>query len=126
MASATVLVVEHDILVRQPLAQYLRDCGYRALEATTPAEAHEALARPDARIDVVLVGVHGVPSETGFVLASWIRQNQPHVKVLIGGTIAKVLQLAGDLCDEEGPAPVDHRAVLDHIRRMLAARDRGQ
>ena len=125
MEAATVLVVEKDILVRQPLAQYLRDCGYRVLEAADDAEVRETLSRDRHRIDVALIGAKSVPSESGFGLASWVRRNHPTVKVLLGGTVARVLQLAGNLCDDGPDGPLDHRAVLDHIRRLLAARERG-
>jgi DNA-binding response OmpR family regulator len=67
MEAATVLVVEKDILVRQPLAQYLRDCGYRVLEAADGTEARETLSRGRHRIDVALIGAK-VPSESGFAL----------------------------------------------------------
>jgi DNA-binding NtrC family response regulator len=125
MELATVLVVEKDILVRQPLGQYLRDCGYRVLEAVNGTEARESLSSGEYTIDVALIGVKSVPSESGFALASWVRLNHPTVNVLLGGTIAKVLQLAGDLCEDGPDGPLDHRAVLDHIRRLLAARKRG-
>ena len=35
----TILVVEDDVLVRMPIAQYLRDCGYRVIEAVSADEA---------------------------------------------------------------------------------------
>ena len=35
----TILVVETDILVRHVIADYLRGCGYRVLEAATGEEA---------------------------------------------------------------------------------------
>jgi len=124
MEVATVLVVEKDILVRQPLAQYLRDCGYRVLEAADGAEARGTLSRDRHRIDVALIGTK-VPSESGFAIASWVRRNHPTAKVLLGGTVARVLQLAGNLCDDGPNGPLDHRAVLDHIRRLLATRERG-
>ena len=34
----TILVVENEVLVRMPLAEYLRDCGYRAVEAVNAAQ----------------------------------------------------------------------------------------
>jgi DNA-binding NtrC family response regulator len=125
MEPATILVVERDMLVRQPLAQYLRDCGYRVLEAVNATEARRAVSTGRESINVVLMDVKGVPSEGGFTLASWLRSNHPTIKVLLGGTIAKVLQLAGDLCNEapEGGSGLDYRSLLDHIRRLLAGRD---
>ena len=35
----TVLIVEDEVLTRIVLAQHLRDCGYRVLEAGNAAEA---------------------------------------------------------------------------------------
>jgi DNA-binding NtrC family response regulator len=35
----TILVVEDEVLIRLPLAEYLRDCGYRVFEASNVAEA---------------------------------------------------------------------------------------
>lgn len=125
MEPATVLVVEKDILVRHPLAQYLRDCGYRVLEAVNGAEARKSLSSGGHKIDVALIGAKSVSSESGFTLASWVRLNHPTVKVLLAGTVEKVLKLAGELCDDGPDGPLDHRAVLDHIRRLLAARERG-
>ena len=38
----TVLVIDGDALVRIPICQYLRDCGYRVLEAANADEANHA------------------------------------------------------------------------------------
>jgi CheY-like chemotaxis protein len=35
----TILVLDGDALVRMPVVQYLRDCGYRVVEAATTEEA---------------------------------------------------------------------------------------
>jgi hypothetical protein len=62
----------------------------------------------------------------GFALASWVRTHLPNTQVVLAGTIATATEKAGDIC-QEGPAlskPYDHRLVLDHIQRLLAARDR--
>ncbi|MCK1405210.1 response regulator [Bradyrhizobium sp. 197] len=113
------------MLVRHPLAEYLRECGYRVLEAITYDEARECLRDDRHAIDVALIDMNE-PTNAGFALSTWIKTNYPSVKTLLGGTIAKVLALAGDLCQEGPPASkrLDHRPVLDHIRRLLAARER--
>jgi CheY-like chemotaxis protein len=51
MEAATVLVVGNDVLVRQPLAHYLRDCGFRVLEAADDAEAR-AISRENPSGDL--------------------------------------------------------------------------
>ena len=127
MSEACVLVVEADILVRHPLAEYLRECGYRVLEAVHAKEARAHFKKPLCPIDVVLAEVNA-PTESGFVLAGWIREHRPRVEVVLAGTIATAAEKASELC-EEGPQkkkPYDHRMLLDHIRRVIAARDRAK
>lgn len=119
----TILVVEQDILVRHPLSQYLRSCGYHVIEVTGHDEARKAFARPGLQVHVVLISTQSA-DENGFVLASWIRSRTPQVEVVLGGTLARSLQMAGDLCDEEH-APrkaADYRPVLESIRLQLAKR----
>jgi DNA-binding response OmpR family regulator len=127
MTPPCVLLVEGDILVRHPLAEYLRECGYKVLEAVDAEEARALLERNSSSVDVVLAEAGG-DGESGFELASWIRRRHPKIEVALAGTVAKATERAADLC-VEGPAlsmPYDHRLVLDHIRRLLAARDRNE
>jgi DNA-binding response OmpR family regulator len=123
MQAATVVIVEQDVLVRHPLAEYLRECGYLVVEATHHDEARECLEGGKQNIDVALIDVGG-PTGAGFALSAWIRSNHPTVKTMLGATVGKVLALAGDLC-EEGPQAskrLDYRPVLGHIRQLLATR----
>jgi DNA-binding NtrC family response regulator len=54
----TVLVVEGDVMARLGLAEYLRHCGYRVIEAASGAEAITLLsATPKIDIAVVLSAV---------------------------------------------------------------------
>jgi DNA-binding NtrC family response regulator len=118
------LLVERDIIVRSPLAEYLRECGYRVLEAVTTAEARELLGAAD---DISLVLAEGdVPEDGGFVLRAWIRENYPDIDVILAGSVTRAVEKAGDIC-RDGPAiskPYHHQFVLDTIRRLLAARNR--
>ncbi len=117
--SPRILIVERDVLVRHPLAEYLRECGYRVAEAMNTAEAQLLLDRGDFAVDIVLA-----EGETGFELASWARANHPKVEMLLAGTVQRATEKAGELC-QDGPAlatPYDHQLVLDRIRRMTAAR----
>lgn len=125
MPQDCILIVEADILIRHPLAAYLRDCGYVVVEAADAYEARKVLSQRDVAIDIVLADAN--PSgDSGFVLASWIRQHHPNLKVILAGTVTKAAEKAGDLC-EDGPGlskPYDHRTVLDEIRRAMAQRGR--
>lgn len=119
-AAETILVVDGDVIARSVIAAYLRDCGYRVLEAGTGAEARAALERGDVAIGIVLADIALPGGLSGFELARWIRVHRPEVKVLLAGAIERAAQAAGDLC-EEGPdlaKPYDARLIVDHIRRL--------
>jgi DNA-binding response OmpR family regulator len=121
------LIVDGDILIRHPLAEYLRECGYRVVQAADLDEARRLLMRRrrSPAIDVVLADANAAGAENAFVFAGWIRANRPGVAVILAGNADAAAEKAGDLC-ENGPLgkPYDHHLVLDRIRRSLAARDR--
>ena len=124
--TAVVLLVEGDIIVRHPLAEYLRECGFTVFEAANGDEAMRALKTPELRIEFVLADM--VTPGSGFSLCRWIRTENLPVEVILAGSIEKVVDHAGTLCNE-GPAlakPYDHHLVLDHIRQALARRDRSK
>jgi DNA-binding response OmpR family regulator len=118
-----ILLVEDDLLVRHPLAEYLRECGYQVLEASDGAEARVLIAQPELRVDIVLA-----EGDAGFELAGWIRANHGQVQVILAGTVTRAVERAGDLC-EDGPAlvkPYEHKFVLERIKKLMAARDRAK
>ena len=68
-------------MVRLPIAEYLRECGYHVLEA---ADASEAMAVVSSdQVDVVFSDVRMPGRMDGFGLARWLRQNHPRVPVLL-------------------------------------------
>jgi DNA-binding response OmpR family regulator len=123
----TVLVVDDEVLVRIPIAQYLRDCGYRVLEAANADEAVTILEKDDFQVDVVLCDVEIPGAVDGFGFAKWARTVRPGLSVILAGTAERTVNAAAELC-ENGPLlmkPYDQRIVLDRIKRLLAARERG-
>ncbi len=127
MDDGCILIVESDVLVRAPLAEYLRECGYRVLEAAHGDEARAILVKEGSAVDVVLANVNA-PKESGFTLATWIRQSFPTIDVILVGTVAGAVEKAAELC-EEGPADTvtyDHKYVHDRIRKLLAGRARAR
>lgn len=118
----SILIVDGDVITRTVIAEYLRHCGFRVVEAGTGTEAIQALQHPDFAIDIVLSDVE-LPGEiSGFDLSHWIRKSMPEVKVLLASAVERIADTAGDLC-EEGPdlaKPYDHRLIVDHIKRLRA------
>ena len=127
MNEPCVLLVDAEELVRTPLAQYLRECGYRVLEAINAKEAQRLLSEGSRTIDIVLADNQTLGAG-GFAFAAWVRQNKRGVRVVSVGTLAGAVRAAGELCEEEPPIrkPYDHQIVLDRIRRLLAERDRNR
>jgi CheY-like chemotaxis protein len=78
----TVLVVEDETMVRMPIAEFLRDCGYNVLEA---GDASEAIAAMDAEESVSLVfsDIRMPGKMDGFGLAEWFQSHYPSVPVLL-------------------------------------------
>lgn len=116
----TILVVEDEVLIRLPLAEYLRECGYRVFEASNVAEA-KAVLDADTPVDLVFSDVNMPGNENGFVLASWIRRRHPDTQVLLTSGIANATEKAEGLCDD-GPLlakPYSHDVVLQRIQSLL-------
>jgi CheY-like chemotaxis protein len=119
-AIETVLVVESDVLVRLAIAGYLRDCGYRAIEASSAGEATAVLTNSEIVVDIVFSAVEIGGQPDGFALAQWIRTERPGVDVILTGTVEKAADEAGDLC-EEGPhlrKPYEPQQVVEWIKKL--------
>ena len=123
--ASTVLIVEDEVLIRMAVADYLRDCGYRVVEAGNGDEA-VSLLKTDAEVDVVFSDVNLPGGINGFALAQWIRRERPGLRTILTSGIVRAAREAHDLC-EEGPLvekPYDHREVERRIRSLLASRAR--
>lgn len=89
-ASATVLVVEDDVLVRTAAAVHLRDCGFRILEAVNVDDAVQLLAS-DRSIAAVFADVNLPGGRSGADLARLIKQDYPEVKVLLTSGVVQTV-----------------------------------
>jgi CheY-like chemotaxis protein len=78
----TVLVVEDELMVRMPIVEYLRDCGYHVVEA---CDASEAIAATDAEgsVSVVFSDIRMPGKMDGVALAEWFQSHHPKVPVLL-------------------------------------------
>jgi DNA-binding response OmpR family regulator len=120
---ATILVVEDEVLIRAAVAGYLRDCGYRVLEAGTAEEAQTIFASGEP-VDILFADVELGPGASGFVLATWARQKHPAVRILLTSGVDRTAEKAGDLCD--GPflaKPYAHERLAEEINRLLGRAD---
>jgi CheY-like chemotaxis protein len=124
---ASVLIVDSDIIVRHTLGAYLRDCGYRVVEAATSDEALLALVESSVSVDIILCDVAVSGAKSGFELASWVRRNHPNLEVKLAASVERAAETAADLCDD-GPnltRPYDPHSVVNYIleRREIQKRN---
>jgi CheY-like chemotaxis protein len=120
-----VLVVESDVLVRMVVAEFLRGCGYRVVEAAGVDEAIVILQRSGLPIRIVLAAAAAQRSKQSFALSRWIRANKPGVEIILAGGVARTVDAAARLC-ESGPTPKsgERDAVLARVQRLTASRRR--
>ena len=121
-ASPVVLLIESDDDIRNALAEYLRECGYRVIEAQDAKQARAALKMSEPKVHVALVDA--ATTGSGYALRNWIISRHPDVEVILAGTTENAVRGAGEVC-KHGPAikkPYDHSRVLERIRHSLAGR----
>ena len=117
----TVMVVDADILARMAIDDYLRDCGYKVIEAGSGAEVR-AVLQDGRKIDVLLIDMQLRSSEDGFALAQEIRAEHPDIAIMRTSSAAKLADKAADLCDEGPLVKPYHPQEL--LRRIQALRQR--
>ena len=111
-----MLVVEDDVLVRNIVADYLRDVGFRVIEAVNASEATVLLAAHND-IDIVFSDISMPGEMDGFGLATWIDQHGGGVPVLLtSGAHA-------GRCNAEGRQfilkPYDYAEMERRLRHLL-------
>src|ERR1700739_2750343 len=81
-AMHTVLVVEDEVMVRMPIAEFLRDCGYNVVEAGKAGGA-SAGRDADEPVSLVFSDIRMPGKMDGFGLAEWFRSPYPNVPGLL-------------------------------------------
>ncbi len=113
----TILIVEDEILIRLATSDYLRNRGFRVLEASNAGEALSVFAAGEP-IELVFSDVDMPGRMSGNDLARWIHQHFPDVKVLLTASEPAVVKdPASGATIVKKPYSAD--AVLAEIRRLL-------
>jgi CheY-like chemotaxis protein len=122
-SAGCVVVVEDEVLLRLVVAEYLRDCGYKVIEAANADEALLVLQQSQLVVDVLFSDTEMPGSLDGFELSQWVRSNRPDVEVILTGSVPRAVNAAGKLCEDGTVAkPYEPQHVRDRIRRLLAVR----
>ena len=116
----TILLVEDEPLVRIGLAEFLREKGYRVLEANDAPEALSVLASGPP-IDLVISDVRLPGEMDGFALGRRIQAKWPEIKFV--ATSGVVRSIRGE--DVGGPILLKPYTRQDLLKRVEAALHRG-
>lgn len=113
LPGATILVADHDVIVRIAIAEYLRECGFRVIEAAGAAEAR-TVVQHGPEIDVLMVDPR-LGSDSGFALAQWARRLNPRINVILSAGLARKSEAAAHICSGgKTPAP-----PASHLRERI-------
>lgn len=118
--TSTILVVEDEVLIRLMISQYLREFGFRVVEARNAAEATRIL-QSDEPVEVVFSDIRMPGDMNGFDLAQWIGRNRPGVGVVPTSAHVGPKGLAGQACADASfvEKPYLPYTVLEYIRAQL-------
>ncbi len=120
----TVLLVDAEVVVRAPLADFLRDCGLAVIEVSDCSEAEAVILQSGVTVDVVLCDVMTIGAREGFGFAQRMKSRLPGIPVLLAGSLEKVASAAHELCNAVPSLarPYEPSLVLEAMRRALASR----
>jgi two-component system OmpR family response regulator len=117
-AKPHVLIVEDARDIREPLARYLREHGYRATTAADAANARKAMK--SAAIDLVVLDIM-MPGEDGLSLCRYIRQSS-HIPVILltarGEEVDRIIGLEMG-ADDYIPKPFSPRELIARIAAVI-------
>jgi CheY-like chemotaxis protein len=118
----TVLIVEDETIVRMPIAEYLRDCGYNVLEAADASEAIAAMETKDI-VSLVFSDIRMPGKMDGFGLAEWFSSHYPAVPVLLtsGYSGGRNAPTARGGCGRFIAKPYSQTQVAQRIAALLDA-----
>ena len=119
----TILVADDDVLTRIAVAEYLRGCGFRVIEA---AGGHEAktILQHGPEIDVLFSDARLAGDDSGFALAHWVRRHRPRIKVILSAGVMRKSEAAARLCSGGDTEAASAAHLRDRIEAMNARGNR--
>lgn len=116
--SATILLVEDEVLLRFTLADMLRGHGFTVIEA---ASAEEALALLNSRtkIELVFSDIRLPGAMDGLELARTIRADHPEMRLLLTSGTTKPAEADQQWSDGFFAKPYDAELLVTRIAKLL-------
>lgn len=121
--ATTVLVVEDDVLTRIAVAEYLRECGFRVIEASGGLEA-KTLLQEGPEIHVLFADARLAGDDNGFALALWARRHRPGLMVMLSAGLPRKSEAAAKLCSRNPSSTLPASHLRERIDGMRARQGR--
>ena len=118
----SIIIADSEVIIRNVLSDYLRQCGYKVIDAANSDEVVEILVDGTVSISAILSDSDLGGSMNAFSLRFWVREKRPDIEFVLAGNVDVAAKAAGELCDV-GPylkRPYDPQLVLAHIKQLLA------
>jgi CheY-like chemotaxis protein len=80
--SETILVVEDEMILREMAREFLTDCGYQILEASSGREAIRIWQQHHGKIDLLLTDMKMPENISGLELADYMLAQQPELNII--------------------------------------------
>jgi CheY-like chemotaxis protein len=93
-----ILVVEDEILIRSAVAEFLRNVGYKVIEAADAGEA-VAIFASGTQIDLVFSDINMPGAMDGVGLARWIADHHPGIHVILTSAIGHACRAGQSVAD---------------------------
>jgi CheY-like chemotaxis protein len=100
----TVMVIEPDVLIRAPISESLRACGYRVIEGVSAADLW-AVMGSNTIVNVVMVDARLPGAMNGFELAHQLRQTHESIDVILTSGFSDAAEKSSHLCERRRANP---------------------
>jgi DNA-binding NtrC family response regulator len=121
-ARPVVLVVEDEFSLRWPTSEYLRDSGYRVVEASSVEEAIMVFAS-HTRVDVVFSDINLEGDLDGIALSKWLHEHHPEVPMLMTSGQKPAAQWVSTLAKRSFVAKPYVLAEVDQLIKSVLPRN---
>jgi len=115
--AGSILVVEDEVVLRMDLADHLRTSGFVVLEALNGDHALTVL-KTEENVRLVITDMRMPGQVDGGTLLTWLRQEKPHIKVIVVSGNLAVDALPAN-ADARFSKPLNMEMLLRHARNLI-------
>ncbi len=124
--SETVLVVEDELVLREMARDFLIDCGYRILEASSGRQALQVWGKHRSEIDLLLTDMKMPEGISGMELAEKMLAEQPALRVIFTSGYSDDI-VSGEILERNHarflPKPYSYSDLTRIVRESLNERN---